>query len=220
MFASQDLTKILPAYTEECTDLPLDGTRIACKYILTDEYFKKQIENARINTRAWVMQERYMSPRGLHFGHSQLFWECREAEAAETNPFGLTLGEPGLKSQYEDVRGYLDKESPTGTYDPEPGHVEFYHLVSQYSKCAPNLSFHSDKLIAFSAILKHYCTVHNDEMVAGMRRRCLEYDLVWTRTYDSYPSRPGQVDTPYYETYIAPSWSWASVRARITSWTM
>ncbi|RSL89350.1 hypothetical protein BHE90_001651 [Fusarium euwallaceae] len=168
---------MLPAYTEESIDILLDGTWTTRKYILTDERFKEEFDNATIHTRAWVMQERYMSPRALYFGHRQLFWECREAEAAETNPFGIILGQPGLKSRYEDVRDYVGKKSLAGTCGGEPGPVEFYHLVNEYSKCAPNLSFHSDKLIAFSAILKHYSTVHDEEMVAGMRRRCLEDDL-------------------------------------------
>lgn len=28
-------------------------------------------------TRAWFLQERLLSPRVLHFGHMELFWECR-----------------------------------------------------------------------------------------------------------------------------------------------
>ncbi|RSM09319.1 hypothetical protein CEP52_004147 [Fusarium oligoseptatum] len=173
---------MLPAYSEECVDISLDGTWTTRKYILTDERFKKEFDDSTIHTRPWVMQERYMSPRALYFGRRQLFWECREAEAAETNPFGVTLGQPGLKSRYEDVRDYLDKKSVARTRNAQPGRVDFYHLVGEYSRCATNLSFHSDKLIAFSAILKQYSTVHNEEMVAGMRRRCLEKRLALDTT--------------------------------------
>jgi hypothetical protein len=42
-----------------------------------------------LNQRCWVLQERILSPRVLHFGHKQLFWECREFVACETYHRGL-----------------------------------------------------------------------------------------------------------------------------------
>lgn len=208
LFGSRDPTTMLPAHNEEYAHIKLGSTSLAHKYILTDDDLSKEVANARINTRAWVMQERYMSPRALHFGRHQLFWECREVDAAETNPFGFSCGNPGLKSRYEDVQDCLRRESLIGTCNTERGDAGFYRLVEEYSKCALNLSFPSDKLVAFSAILKQFSTVHREEMVAGMRRRCLESDFLWTLSLT-----PGsKLDLACYETYIAPSWSWASVR--------
>jgi hypothetical protein len=40
-------------------------------------------------TRGWVLQERASSPRVLHFGAQQLFWECSEVDASETYPEGF-----------------------------------------------------------------------------------------------------------------------------------
>jgi hypothetical protein len=42
-----------------------------------------------LNQRGWVLQERILSPRVLHFGHEQLFWECREFVACESYHRGL-----------------------------------------------------------------------------------------------------------------------------------
>jgi hypothetical protein len=42
-----------------------------------------------LNRRCWILQERILSPRMLHFGSEQLFWECRESVACETFPSGL-----------------------------------------------------------------------------------------------------------------------------------
>ncbi len=39
--------------------------------------------------RAWVCQERLLSPRVLHFGRSQMFWECQDLDACETFPENL-----------------------------------------------------------------------------------------------------------------------------------
>jgi hypothetical protein len=42
-----------------------------------------------LNRRCWVLQERILSPRVLHFGNDQLFWECRQFVACETYHRGL-----------------------------------------------------------------------------------------------------------------------------------
>ncbi len=44
---------------------------------------------APLNRRGWVYQKRLLSPRTIHFS-TQLFWECKELEASETYPLGLT----------------------------------------------------------------------------------------------------------------------------------
>ena len=36
------------------------------------------VDNEILNKRAWVLQERILAPRTIHFGKNQLFWECRE----------------------------------------------------------------------------------------------------------------------------------------------
>jgi hypothetical protein len=38
--------------------------------------FDVEVDHARLNTRAWVMQERFLSCRTIHFGAKQMYWEC------------------------------------------------------------------------------------------------------------------------------------------------
>ncbi|KAH6661607.1 heterokaryon incompatibility protein-domain-containing protein [Halenospora varia] len=46
--------------------------------------FDKEVEKeAVLNTRAWVMQERFLSRRTIHFGASQVYWECGEGVYCE-----------------------------------------------------------------------------------------------------------------------------------------
>lgn len=49
----------------------------------------KELEGSRLLNRAWVFQERLLSPRVLHFHRAQLFWECRELRAFESCPNGM-----------------------------------------------------------------------------------------------------------------------------------
>jgi serine/threonine protein kinase len=41
------------------------------------------------DTRAWALQERFLSPRHLHLGEQQMYWECNALKASETFPRGL-----------------------------------------------------------------------------------------------------------------------------------
>ena len=40
-----------------------------------------------LNGRGWVLQERLLAPRTLHFGREQLFWERRECRCPEHHAY-------------------------------------------------------------------------------------------------------------------------------------
>ncbi|KAF4971614.1 hypothetical protein FSARC_1613 [Fusarium sarcochroum] len=171
------------------------------EYIVTHRQFWDQVNEAHINTRGWVVQERFMSHRALHFGNQQLFWECREMEACETNPDGLRSKVSAVPFPAHNV----DKQPKNRGY---PNRYAFWDdLVEIYSACA--LSFPSDKLVALSGIAKHVAEVFPDDYVAGMWRRRLEYNLLWYVDVNSESSR--------YDTYVAPSWSWASIKGKVVA---
>ncbi|UZP34865.1 hypothetical protein NXS19_002681 [Fusarium pseudograminearum] len=163
------------------------------KYILDKLNYWKPVKHAHINTRGWVMQERLLSPRALHFGAHQVYWECRECMASETNPDGF---------------GVFGNEGPfKGLMIAPDGHRSWSNLVMDYSASA--LSFPKDKLVAISAVARVYASYLSDEYVAGMWHSHLQNDLLW-RSYDIGKAPPTQ-----YDTYTAPSWSWASVNGEI-----
>ncbi|PMD41094.1 HET-domain-containing protein [Hyaloscypha variabilis F] len=45
------------------------------------------VEWASLNKRGWVLQERVLSRRVLHFAKEQIFWECRQLRASESLPW-------------------------------------------------------------------------------------------------------------------------------------
>jgi hypothetical protein len=45
--------------------------------------FEKDVEQAELNKRAWVMQERVLAKRTIHFTANQTYWECGEGVHCE-----------------------------------------------------------------------------------------------------------------------------------------
>jgi hypothetical protein len=43
-------------------------------------------ELSTLDKRAWSLQENILSPRTLHFGKQQIFWDCQAAHFSEGNP--------------------------------------------------------------------------------------------------------------------------------------
>ena len=45
--------------------------------------FEKDVEQVELNKRAWVMQERVLAKRTIHFSANQTYWECGEGVHCE-----------------------------------------------------------------------------------------------------------------------------------------
>ncbi|KAF3805625.1 hypothetical protein GCG54_00005664, partial [Colletotrichum gloeosporioides] len=81
----QSLTKSVTICTEE---LGLGEDYVDCT-IVNLEFWSHAVGQCPLNKRGWVLQERLLPPRVLHFGRDQLYWECRDHTAAECYPDGL-----------------------------------------------------------------------------------------------------------------------------------
>jgi hypothetical protein len=105
--------------------------------------------------RGWVIQERILALRTLHFGPNQLFWECRHYQACETYPGGLPRTMYGKQSKL--VRSeILRKIFGPGSRDIPLSLDEINHCwdftVSGFSRC--DLTNSEDKLVASSGLAR------------------------------------------------------------------
>lgn len=57
--------------------------------VIPRRFWSESVAESPLNQRAWVLQERYLSPRIIHFGESQILWECRSLDCCETFPHGI-----------------------------------------------------------------------------------------------------------------------------------
>lgn len=61
-------------------------TTLTC---LFPDFLSTDFDTEPLNQRAWVVQERLLAPRVLHFCATQLIWECNELTASEAAPLGF-----------------------------------------------------------------------------------------------------------------------------------
>lgn len=172
------------------------------EYLIYDQSFWiSSFENDPLRQRAWVVQELLLSPRILHMGKTQMYWECYESKACEYYPDGF----PGFI-------GFLTEKKPLE--ETELGGVggpalvqDWRNILRTYTSC--KLTKSEDKLIAISGVVKVLQKSTGDKYFAGLWGEHLATDLLWEKSL-SQPTglMPAKI-------YRAPSWSWASVDGRI-----
>lgn len=111
-----------------------------------------------LSQHAWALQDRLFSPRILHFGSTQLYFESNKR----------FLGEDAFIMSGRD-------DTLTGT----PARV--WHNTHQLY-CKRTLPRASDKLPALSNIARHIALQSNDTYVAGLWRSKLIEGLTWQAT--------------------------------------
>ena len=188
--------------------------------------------------RAWIVQERFLSPRILFCGKLGMFWMCSAGVADEREPLGCTrlLMKPKkLLGQEASFSNFL-----AAGPDPRPSfHVQMQHLllaarnirldsanpshlaefycrwwkvIGQYTRCQMTRS--ADKLVALSGMANRVQAEHGKEYIAGLWKHSLLLDLLWLRDWHQDTSNSSRVRPPAYR---APSWSWAAVDGPIAA---
>ncbi|KAF2267727.1 HET-domain-containing protein, partial [Lojkania enalia] len=152
----------------------------------------EEAPSSRLSTRGWVFQERFLSPRTLHFATSELGWECRSICTCEcsTTSFRPVRKTSLLKYWLSDFR-------------PDTNHTYWRtELVREYSRL--DLTVPSDRLVAFSGLAEAVSRLRpGDAYLAGLWKNTLRWDLLWCVQDKRESKRLGNL--------VAPSWSWASV---------
>jgi hypothetical protein len=208
LFRARDPSLVLPYKMQVQVEEP-ESNAVSQKtfYAVPRSSWKFEVSESPLNQRAWVLQERVLSPRTVYFGKDQIFWECRGMVANSTFVDGLPgrlLGQDfmGPKKFESEIKQRL-AASRRGASWYEP----WRELLRVYTKCG--LTNPSDKLVAISGLAQEFARLLDDEYVAGLWRKNIVDDLLWfTIESSGQPrSRPGA--------YRAPTWSWASVDAPV-----
>lgn len=180
-----------------------DGKSRAIKAMKLQNTWDVLYNDGFLHQRGWVLQERELSPRVLHFTSSQVLWECREFKATEGWPHGNTKDPDSKYSPL--LPRMLDTIQPA---NKQSIFDAWHSLVSDYS--ARSLTKETDTLVALSGIARVISKYTNCEYFAGIWSDDLLRSLCWV----TQNVRPGSAEPRGLRSgsiYIAPSWSWASM---------
>ncbi|KAK5997980.1 hypothetical protein PT974_00349 [Cladobotryum mycophilum] len=192
------------------------------------DIWSDEVETAPLNMRGWVMQERFLATRIIHFGRSQVFWECLTHVRCSADPDDSisaanyfmppvqknTTSELSFESMAK-VRVRVAREiiGTSDNYTPKsaaPRAVSRWNKIrllwravtSIYSTCG--LSKESDRLIALAGIATQFQQLEKSPYLAGLWKHGLHGELIWrTNACTGVDIRRDEK--------AAPSWSWASV---------
>ncbi|RMJ09245.1 hypothetical protein CDV36_011121 [Fusarium kuroshium] len=166
---------------------------------LTDES-RNLAQKWPLLTRAWVFQERLLSPRVVHFASPEMFWECREMSSCECGRL------------QESVKSHYEKKTTNRDDDPQQLlRKQWLEMVQSYS--ALNLSYADDKLPALSGVATKMSSRRSkSRYLAGLWSDSLQFDLLWI---NKDAMVPGKALNARPDGWRAPTWSWASIDAPI-----
>lgn len=168
------------------------------KFDCKDIFIRKTLDHGHGPTplpllnRAWVLQERLLSPRVIHFTDQELVWECMERLTCECGCI-RSLWSPGHVPFDKDLlhKAILERSPKQEVKE------RWRRLVHEYSRL--HLTMDRDKLPAISGAAKRFSTYFRGDYLAGLWRDGLLSDLLWERegSHHSTQISPG-----------VPSWSW------------
>jgi hypothetical protein len=183
-------------YESPRLELAGEDYTVFAKFDVNHRFFSFPLMN-----RAWVLQERLLSPRTLYFTKQELVWECRSSNVCQCSPV--------LGGFMHAVNGFPvnSKMQPAKTKSSASELVERWHQVVQvYSQL--NLTQTTDKLMAVDGIAQYMAPIRGGRYVAGVWEDSFAVDLAWW--VDMFEeNRARTIDW-------VPSWSWVSMGLEVT----
>lgn len=144
-------------------------------------------------SRGWVYQERQLSQRMLHFGPSEILWECGEQVTCECRDIEKLFNLPG----YIAGGKYKWRMLSLSTAETWQLRQRWYDIVSEFTGL--QLSRPSDRLPALAGLAGDMQRHRWGRYLAGLWEDTIIFDLAWMGH--------GERADPWY----APTWSWASL---------
>lgn len=204
----------------------LDG---ADCYVIRASGWSENLMESPLNRREWVLQERLLAPRVLHFSPQQVSWECGQRFAWEKTPMGFDESDnPASSYGLNECIQTCEAMRRLKLHEPDAA-VDWPSLVQDYTVCG--LTEQSDRLIAVAGIAKVLASTVQDQYVAGIWAETLPRSLVWKRARERLRGSTTSYDIPPWEgtpsfylaeqniakqscsratKYYAPSFSWAA----------
>ncbi|KAK8217864.1 heterokaryon incompatibility protein-domain-containing protein [Phyllosticta capitalensis] len=191
-FVERDIGLLQPGrVTVPCTGVFDHESCFETKFFASAEKDEISVlEELPLSKRGWTFQERFCSPRVLHFGQDRIYWECFQSCMSDVSEsYGHNVGEMSTPFNYFNGR------------DWEESFFRWKGIVQGYTDrlfTKPD----QDKLVAFAAIAQEFERQTKTRIVAGLFEGNLK-SLLWTTNFCDRERKRSRE-------YQAPSWSWAN----------
>ncbi|KAK7215793.1 hypothetical protein V2G26_003796 [Clonostachys chloroleuca] len=164
--------------------------------------FHDDVEHGLLNTRGWVLQERVLARRTLHFTSTQVYWECGKGVYCETlaqlrNTQSQFLGDSNFP--YSSLEYYRDERIRL-----------VQHLYEFYSTL--DLTRDSDRSKAILGIETRLARFFKSRSHYGVFERSFHRMLLWQA---KSPGGLTAIPQPKEPSTRTPSWSWMSCTGKI-----
>ena len=183
-----------------------DGSATGSMYVRSPVFRTERLRDTPLDRRAWVLQERLLSPRILHFGSQQMYWECAETTLRQDGKH-YDVSTDGLRAGV-DFKASLDFNAVIRKARGQAQaarYLQWYNVVTEYTR--RSLTFDSDKLPAISGVAKDFRSRTGCTYIAGIWQEDLVAGLLW-RMFE-----PGETIS-----HTLPSWSWARLKGPVRFW--
>ena len=194
-------------------------------YCFDQHLWQNEVEECSLRQRAWVAQERILSPRNFYFGSHMVYFQCRDNAASEVFPFS----EPQASNPKTSHLYMLsDTSHPMGFRDAlddalspnssrQTLYEEWNRFIQYYTVC--RLTCDKDIFFALEGLAAECGNRTGDTLVAGLWRSQLPRALCWCVNWDHVFLNWRELAAEYKPVrpvdWRAPTWSWASTRLPI-----
>ncbi|KAH8680098.1 heterokaryon incompatibility protein-domain-containing protein [Tricladium varicosporioides] len=168
--------------------------------------FPRDVEEGILSQRGWVLQERALSRRTIHFTEKQTYWECSEGIHCES-----LMKMTNMKAHFLSDSNFPDSVSIRGI---ENRALLFKFLFERYSRLA--LTNPTDKSIAISGLQSRLARAFETEGSYGIFQCYLHRSILWQRSPVSGDEIKRLERIKYPSDWNVPSWSWMGYMGEIS----
>lgn len=181
-------------------------------FLTLPKFYVNDVDAAHLNTRAWVLQERLLAPKTLHFCRNHIYFESDEEIRGEDGRSGIASwdscidrsGAGRQRMMQIPSRSYASYFNPTDCSD------SWLRIAELYSSC--QITYAKDRLITISGLMKdrqvrgRYPYL-GTKYYLGMWETTIHDDLLWVPRDSSKLKRLASLGLP--------SWAWLSYEGSV-----
>ncbi|KAH8897330.1 hypothetical protein GQ53DRAFT_626098, partial [Thozetella sp. PMI_491] len=176
---------------------------------------EKGFRRNALDRRGWTLQERILAPRTLHFGKSEVGWECAGHRTCECQTVRTqTDTDSRFKAQLVNFGWKRTSAAKTSNASADEHRWMWSNIIQEFTR--RSLTVSRDLLPALSGMAQRMSLTAEDDYVCGIWKQKLRAFLFWKPDYQFIQAHAlREIPRRHRDGYYAPSWSWASVVAPV-----